>query len=257
MLTTFKSSKKWLLIVGGILSLSGLIAFTEIRQAEKRVRTVNVRLDQVDGHQFLTRRDVMGYLTNSGADPIIGKDYKEVDFRQLEQRLRQHGLVKNCQVSRDLTGDLLVVIEQPRPLARLMVSDDKARPVSGQYVSEEGRFFPVSMNYSARVPILTGDYFKQNRSLANERNRPLLDLLKQIHDDPFWRAQIVELSVDEKRDVTMWPQMGNHRIEFGPPTDLSAKFKKLKLVYTDILPAKGWDRYSRVNVQYRNQLVCE
>ncbi|MBD2751737.1 cell division protein FtsQ/DivIB [Spirosoma validum] len=257
MLTTFKSSKKWLLVVGGVLSLSGLIAFTEIRQAAKRVRTVNVRLDQVDGHQFLTRRDVMGYLTNGGADPIIGKEYTDVDFRQLEQRLRQHGLVKNCQVSRDLTGDLLVVIEQPRPLARLMASSDKTRPVVGQYVSEEGRFFPVSMNYSARVPILTGDYFKQNRSLTNERNRPLLDLLKQIHDDPFWRAQIVELSIDDKRDVTMWPQMGNHRIEFGPPTDLSAKFKKLKLVYTDILPAKGWDRYSRVNVQYRNQLVCE
>ena len=129
--------------------------------------------------------------------------------------------------------------------------------MAGQYVSEEGRFFPVSMNYSARVPILTGDYFNQNRSLTNNRNRPRLDLLKQIHDDPFWRAQIVELSVDEKGDVTMWPQMGNHRIEFGPPTELDAKFKKLKLVYTDVLPAKGWDRYSRVNVQYRNQLVCE
>ncbi|UFH54958.1 cell division protein FtsQ/DivIB [Spirosoma sp. KNUC1025] len=257
MLTTFKSSKKWLLAVGGFLALFGLIAFTEIRHGQKHVRTVVVQLDQVDGHKFLTRRDVMGYLTNGGNDPIIGKDYKEVDFRQLEKRLRQHGLVKNCQVSRDLTGDLLVVIEQPRPLARLVASSDESRPVSGQYVSEEGRFFPVSMNYSARVPILTGNYFSQNRSLANERNQPLLALLKQIHDDPFWRAQIVELSVDEKGEVTMWPQMGNHRIEFGPPTDLSAKFKKLKLVYTDVLPAKGWDRYSRINVQYRNQLVCE
>lgn len=257
MLTTFKSSKKWLVAVGGILSLLGLIAFTEIRHGQKRVRTVIVQLNQVDGHQFLTRRDVTGYLTNGGADPIIGKDYKDVNFRQLEKRLRQHGLVKTCQVSRDLTGDLLVVIEQPRPLARLMAFGDEVRPVSGQYVSEEGRFFPISMNYSARVPVLTGPYFNQNRSLSNERNRPLLDLLKKIHDDPFWRAQIVELSVDEKGEVTMWPQMGNHQIEFGPPTDLNAKFKKLKLVYTDVLPAKGWDRYSRINVQYRNQLVCE
>jgi cell division protein FtsQ len=166
-------------------------------------------------------------------------------------------LVKKCQVSRDLTGDLLVVIEQPRPLARLMVASDGVRAVSGQYVSEEGRFFPISMNYSARVPILTGNYFSQNRSLASERNRPLLDLLKRIHDDPFWRTQITELSVDKQGEVIMWPQMGNHQIEFGPPTDLDAKFKKLKLVYTDVLPAKGWDRYSRVSVQYRNQLVCE
>ena len=122
MLTTFKSSKKWLLTIGGFLVIFGLIAFTEIRQAEKRVRTVIVQFNQIDGHQFLTRRDVMGYLTNSGADPITGRNYKDVSFRQLERRLRQYGLVKKCQVSRDLIGDLLVVIVQPRPLARLMTS---------------------------------------------------------------------------------------------------------------------------------------
>ncbi|GAB3555500.1 cell division protein FtsQ/DivIB [Spirosoma fluminis] len=257
MFSTFNSTKKWLFVAGGLFSLLGLIAFTEVRQGQKHVRTVVVRLDQVDGHQFLTRRDVMGYLTNGGADPIIGKDYADVSFKQLETRLKQHGLVKNCQVSRDLTGDLLVKVEQPRPIARLMVSGDGTRSVQGQYISEEGRFFPISMNYSARVPILTGTYFGHNRSLANERNQPLLDLLKYIHSDPFWRAQITELSVDERGEVTMWPQLGNHQIEFGPPTDLEAKFKKLKLVYTDVLPVKGWDRYSRVSVQYRNQIVCE
>ncbi len=235
----------------------GLIAFTEIRHGQKHVRTVIIQLDQVDGHRFLTRKDVMGYLTKEGTDPIVSKDYAEVDFRQLEKRLKQHGLVKNCQISRDLKGNMLVVVEQPRPLARLMVAGDGIRTVLGQYVSEEGRFFPISMNYSARVPVLTGKYFVQNRSLASERNQPLLDLLKRIHDDPFWRAQIAELSVDEQGEVTMWPEMGNHRIEFGTPTELDAKFRKLKLVYTDVLPAKGWDRYSRVSVQYRNQIVCE
>ncbi len=255
MLSTFKSTKKSLYMAGLLVATLGLIAFTEVRQEQKRVLALVIRLNQVDGHQFLTRRDVTGYLTNDGADPVIGKDYSEVDFGQLEERLRQHGLVQTCQVSRDLTGNLLVQVEQPKPVARLMTNTEGQ--VGGQYVSEEGRFFPVSMNYTARVPILTGPYFKQNRSLANERNRPLLDLLRRIQDDTFWRAQITELSVDEAGEVTLWPQMGNHRIEFGSPTDLEAKFKKLKLIYTDVLPAKGWDRYSRISVQYRNQIVCE
>lgn len=234
-----------------------LIAFTEIRHGQKRVRAVVVRLDPVDGHRFLTKRDVSGYLTNEGVDPVIGKAYSETDLRRLEARLRKHGLVQHCQVARDLAGNLLVTIEQPRPLARLVASGDGLRSVAGQYVSEKGRFFPISMNYSARVPVLTGRYFAANRSLTSERNRPLLTLLKQIRDDPFWRAQIAELSVDERGEVTMWPQLGNHQIEFGPPVDREAKFKKLKLFYTDVLPAKGWDRYRRVSVQYRNQIVCE
>lgn len=257
MFSTFNSTRKWLFAAGGLLGLFGLIAFTEVRHGQKHVRAVVVRLTQADGYRFLTRRDVTGYLTNQGADPIVGKNYAQVDFRQLEERLRQHGLVQRCQVSRDLTGDLIVAIEQPRPLARLVTSTDLLRPIAGHYVSEEGRFFPISMNYSARVPVLMGAYFTRNRSLAGERNRPLLDLLKRIYDDPFWRAQIAELSVDERGEVTMWPQMGNHRIEFGPPSDLEAKFRKMKLFYTDVLPAKGWDRYSRVCVQYRNQIVCE
>ncbi len=255
MLSTFNSTKKSLYVAGLLVATLGLIAFTEVRQEQKRVGEVVIRLNQVDGHQFLTRRDVTGYLTNDGADPVIGKDYDDVNFGQLEERLRQHGLVQACQVSRDLRGNLLVQIEQPKPVARLMTTTDGQ--VGGQYVSQEGRFFPVSMNYTARVPILTGAYFNQNRSLTSERNGPLLDLLRQLQDDVFWRAQITELSVDKEGQVTMWPQMGNHRIEFGSPTDLEAKFKKLKLIYTDVLPAKGWDRYSRISVQYRNQIVCE
>ena len=257
MLSTFKTTGKWLFAIGGLLGLFSLIAFTEIRHGQKQVRAVIVRLNQVDGHQFLTKRDVSGYLTNEGADPVVGRAYTDTDLRRLEVRLRRHGLVQRCQVSRDLSGNLIVGIEQPRPVARLVASGDGVRTMGGQYVSAEGRFFPISMNYSARVPILTGRYFAVNRSLASARNQPLLTLLTQIQADAFWRAQITELSVDEQGDVTMWPQMGNHRIEFGPPVDLEAKFRKLKLFYTDVLPAKGWDRYSRVNVQYRNQLVCE
>ena len=257
MLSTFKTTRKWLFAIGGLLCLFSLIAFTEIRHGQKHVRAVIVRLNQVDGHQFLTRRDVSGYLTNEGADPVVGRAYTDMDLRRLEARLRRHGLVQTCQVSHDLSGNLIVSIEQPRPVARLVTSGEGVRTVSGQYVSAEGRFFPISMNYSARVPILTGRYFVVNRSLASARNQPLLMLLKQIQDDAFWRAQITELSVDEQGEVTMWTQMGNHRIEFGPSVDLEAKFKKLKLFYTDVLPAKGWDRYSRVSVQYRNQLVCE
>ncbi|CCH56039.1 hypothetical protein BN8_05345 [Fibrisoma limi BUZ 3] len=256
MFSTFNSTKKWLVIAGGLFLLFGLIAFTEVRHGQKRVQSVFVRLNEIDGHRFLTRRDVTGYLTNQGADPISGKDYSDVDFRRLEQRLLQHGLVKSCQIARDLEGNLIVTVEQPRPLARLMTYRDGG-VVSGQYVSEEGRIFPVSMNYTARVPILTGSYFEKNRSLSSERNRPLLNLLKAVYEDTFWRAQIAELSVNDQGEVTMWPQIGKHRIEFGPPVDLDAKLKKLKLFYTKVLPLKGWERYSRVSVQYRNQIVCE
>ncbi|TAE30412.1 MAG: hypothetical protein EAZ91_10175 [Cytophagales bacterium] len=257
MFSTFRLNKRlaWTLGVG--ITLLGLITFTEARQEQKHCREVVIALDKVDGHQFLSRRDVTGYLTNEGSDPVIGASFDELDFRQLEERLKRHGLVKNCQVSRDLTGNLLVSVEQPRPIARLVSLGDGLQFVQGQYVSEEGRFFPISMNHTVRVPLLTGGYFANRTGLTDSTSRGVVELLTMIRKDPFWQAQITEIDVSKQGAVTMWPTYGKHRIELGLPIHLELKFKKLKLFYKSILSAKGWERYSRVNVQYRNQIVCE
>jgi cell division protein FtsQ len=243
--------------VAGIALILGLIAFTEARQGQKTCREVIVKLDKVDGHQFLSRRDVTGYITNEGSDPVVGESFDKLDFRQLEQRLKRHGLVKNCQVSRDLMGNLIVSIEQPRPVARLVSLTGGLQFVEGQYVSEEGRFFPISMNHTVRVPLVSGGYFSRHNTLTDTTSQGLVKLLNLIRNDPFWQAQVAEIEVSEQGAVTLWPVYGKHRMELGMPIHLDLKFKKLKLFYKSILSAKGWDRYSRVNVQYRNQIVCE
>lgn len=260
MFSNFQVGKKEILTTGGLIGLLGLIGFTEVRHNQKHCQRIVVRLVSVDGHSFLTRRDVTGYITNQGADPVIGKSFGDIDFRQLEKRLLTIGLIKKCEVSRDLPGNLIVSIQQPRPVARLVEYGSGLRAASGRYISEEGRFFALSMNYSARVLLVSGAYFS-GPQLAGKRllpaESPLMELLRFVQMDPFWRAQLIEMNVDSQGYVTMWPQVGKHRIEFGPPTDIETKFKKLKLLYSTVLPVKGWERYSRISVQYRNQLVCE
>lgn len=257
MFSTFNDKKKWLWTMGAGFTLIALVAFTEARQGEKRCREVVVHLDKVDGHYFLTRRDVTGYLTNEGSDPVIGETFDKIDFRQLEQRLKRHGLIRDCQVSRDLTGSLIVSIQQPKPVARLVTLGNDLRFVGGQYVSEQGRLFPISMNHTVRVPLLSGAYFTRRRTLTDSSSRGLVALLNTIRNDAFWQAQIAEIEVNERGEVMLWPVYGKHQIELGPPVNLELKFKKLKLFYKSVLSAQGWDRYSRVNVQYRNQIVCE
>lgn len=258
MFATFNQKTNWFLRLGAGLAVFGLIAFTEARQRNLSVAGIVVQLKPVDGHSFLTSRDVRGYLTNEGSDPLEGKPFGEVNFRQLEARLLRHGLVRQCQVSRDLAGNLLVSIEQPRPLARLIETGDTLHPTTGQYIGEDGRYFPLSMNYTARVPTITGAYFtKARRPATRNSGQLLLNLLRFVAADPFWRAQVAGYDVAADGSVTLNPQVGRHRLEIGQAEELEAKFKKLKLFYTDIIPLKGWDYYHRVNVQYRNQLVCE
>ncbi|WP_234736631.1 cell division protein FtsQ/DivIB [Tellurirhabdus bombi] len=258
MLPIFKIKKVWLTSLLTGVALFGLIAFTEHRQNRRRVEDVQIKMDEVDGHRFLNRNDVLRTLTNDGADLLIGDSFEDIDLKQLEKRLRQNGLIKQCQLYRDLKGNLIADIKQQRPLARLVASGDEERSaMGGWYLNEEGRWFPLSMNYTARVTLLTGDYFSERKPLTAEQSKPLLDLLKWIEADPFWKAQIAQIMVDKNREVTLIPQVGDQYIEIGQPVDLQPKFDKIKLFYKHILPLKGWERYKRVSVQYRNQIVCE
>ncbi len=258
MFATFNQKTKWLLPLGAVLLVFGLIAFVEVRQQTLNVVDIVVQITPIDGHSFLTSRDVRGYLTNEGSDPLEGKPFSEVNFRRLEARLLRHGLVSRCQVSRDVAGNLLVNVEQPRALARLIEVGDTLHPMAGQYIGEDGHFFPISMNYTARVPTISGEFFTKKRLPSTRNDGPkLLDLLRFVEADGFWRAQIAGYEVAADGSVTLNPQVGRHRLELGPAEELEAKFKKLKLFYTDVIPLKGWDYYHRVNVQYRNQLVCE
>ncbi|GAA4468108.1 hypothetical protein GCM10023189_52860 [Nibrella saemangeumensis] len=257
MFSTLGVKKTWLWTLGAGLLLLGLLAFTEVRHNQKRCQAIIVRIKELDGHRFLSQRDVKRYLTRDGTDPIVGDLFTDIDLRELEKRLAQYGLISKCQLSRDLSGNLIVDIEQPRPLARLITSGNGLRTASGRYISEEGRFFALSMNYSARVPLVTGGYFENRRSLSTEKTQPLLNLLRFIHADPFWRAQVAELEVDRNGEVILFPQVGEHQIEIGEPTDVETKFKKLKVFYKHVLPLNGAQAYKRVSVQYRNQIVCE
>jgi cell division protein FtsQ len=92
---------------------------------------------------------------------------------------------------------------------------------------------------------------------AKAESRQILDLINEIRANQFWNAQIAQLDIDNKTRVTLYPQVGDERIEFGKPDDLEIKFKKLMIFYKEILPRTGWNKYNRVNLEYEGQIVTE
>jgi cell division protein FtsQ len=43
---------------------------------------------------------------------------------------------------------------------------------------------------------------------------------------------------------------------FGTGDDIEIKFEKLMLFYKEGLSRVGWDKYSTINLKYKNQIVC-
>jgi cell division protein FtsQ len=92
---------------------------------------------------------------------------------------------------------------------------------------------------------------------AKEESRQVLDLINTIRANEFWNAQIAQLDIDSKTRVTLYPQVGDERIEFGKPDNMEGKFRKLMIFYKEILPRTGWNKYNRVNLEYEGQIVTE
>ena len=78
--------------------------------------------------------------------------------------------------------------------------------------------------------------------MKKRKRRKLMDLINTIREDEFWSAQIAQLDIDSKMRITIFPQVGDERIEFGKPENMEVKFKKLMIFYKEILPRTGMEQ---------------
>ncbi|MBE6220548.1 MAG: hypothetical protein E7127_02780 [Rikenellaceae bacterium] len=88
----------------------------------------------------------------------------------------------------------------------------------------------------------------------------LINFVKYIEDDPFWRAEIVQVvaSTMTSGDVRLEliPRTGRHIVQFGTLDNAEAKLEKLLSFYEKGLKNIGWDVYRTISVEYEGQVVC-
>jgi cell division protein FtsQ len=78
-----------------------------------------------------------------------------------------------------------------------------------------------------------------------------------IRKDSVLNNLVHQIKVLPDKEFELYLAIGNHKILFGEAVDIEAKFKKLKLFYTDGLnKTDGWNKYSIINIKYKNQVVC-
>ncbi|MFN3800676.1 cell division protein FtsQ/DivIB [Belliella pelovolcani] len=237
-----------------VMVLAGFIGFVEKQSADKRLKQVHVKVNPIADVYFVDEKDLLQRLETEFPLLKTGVLVSEVNLNQLEKKVESHPFVKNAEVFSDLKGNIWVEIDQHKPMARIV------RPMAADgYISTEGVILPTSPKYTTRVLTLEGSYAErllQEQKLGVE-HQGLMDLIRFIEKDEFWKAQITGLELNRKNDIRMYQQVGKQVIEFGAAEQIEEKFKKIALFYDEILPAKGWNTYSRVNVKYKDQIICE
>lgn len=236
------------------LLMIGLISFSSTKHSRRVIHDVLIHIEEDQGNYFIDQPEVLGLLNAQNTDYVLGSRIGDLDLKLLENRVEAHAFVEDAQAYYDLKGNLQVNISQARPIARIY------NPYGAdQYVDERGHILPVNGKHTARVPLLELEKKVkwENGITESEEGTQLFELLRFIDGHELWRAQIAHLVLKPSGEVTMLPQITKQKILFGKPSDLVEKFKKLEVFYKEILPNKGWNTYSLVNLKFKDQIVCE
>lgn len=242
-------------IVAGLLLVGALIAFSERKHDVITINDVHIRMQNIGDNHFMDEADITK-LMQTDIEALRGADVGSIDLNEIEKRIRQDSYVKEAELYNDLRGNLVVNVRLRRPLARIVRNDGP-----DGYVAEDGTVMPASDKFTSRATLLSGPnavaLLRSENIADSEEGRAVLELLRYIHADEFWNAQVAQLDIDSKGRICMYPQVGDERIEFGRHENLERKFAKLRIYYKEILPRTGWNRYGRVNLEYDGQIVAE
>ena len=165
-----------------------------------------------------------------------------VHLKALEFELNKIELVRKSNVFIDVNGTIVIDIEQRKPIARFI--DNKS------YLDEDGLVMPKSKYYSARVPVIKG----------YTNNLDQLDLIYKlsnyIKDDKFLSQSATEILIDSNSNFSIKLRDYRFKILIGQLNNLDLKIKNFKAFYINASANQILNKYSVINLQFDNQVVC-
>ncbi len=242
--------KKVMLVTANVLMAAYLLFAITAFNAPHDERTgqicsqvvIDIKEDSLEG--FLTPDEITNILKQNNLYPLA-KKMSDVNARHIEEALQKNPFVKTAQCHKAQQGRLCIRLEQRLPLFRV-----KAQSGEDYFVDSEGQVMPKT-NYMRDLVLVTGD-LTQNFAINT-----ISHVAEVISGDPFWDSQIVQLNVLEDGSLEMVPRVGDNIIYLGQPTDIEKKLERLKLFYKHGLNMVGWNKYSRISVEYGNQIICK
>lgn len=239
--------KRVLGIVAAVLVLAYIVyAFraygSENRQNE--CRNLIVTVSNATDNQFIDTEKIKENLISSSHNPV-NKKISEINTLNIEHFILKNQHAKNAKVFMTNKNDIKIVIEERKPILRIIPNIGKS-----YYVDEEGEKMKLSDRYTAYVPLATGNI--KDSITINE----LYKFALFLQDNSFWNAQVDQIVVNDNNDIQFVTRVGNHIVTIGDLDNLEAKLKRLMIFYKDGLNKIGWNKYSEINLKFNDQVIC-
>jgi len=221
--------------------LTFLYGFTSARNSAKKVTEIVIDLDEKDS-PFLSY-EIVDKLLIQNNETLKNQAKTKVDLYKIENGILENPYVESASVFLSIDGVLKSVIKQRTPVMRIINNNHS------YYVDKKGFKVPLSDNFSARVPLITG--------IKNEQDiSEIMGLMQTISHDDFLHKEIVGIHKSAVGDYQFSVRSGDYKIDFGKLKEIDSKFKKLKAFYNVAFKDETIKDYKKITVKYHNQVVC-
>ena len=217
-----------------------LLAFSAQRNSERLVSKIHINF-LGDDNLFITRETVNKLLIQNN-ESVTNVPKEILDLNGLENALKSNPMIKTAEVYLTVSGEVQADINQRKPIARVSTN-------AAYYIDDLGAYMPLSKNYTARVPLVTG--FVEKNNLGS-----IFTIANKIKNDDFLKNQIVEIHQKQNLNMVLKTRMADFEIELGDLKHLDKKINNLKAFYQKAKKDKTLNTYSKVNLQFENQVVC-
>ena len=207
--------------------------------------------------RFISPDDVKGWMADYGT--YIGQRLDSVDLDKVETIIRGKSAVDEAEAWLTDDGYIHITLTQRRPAIRFAGSGG-----SGFYSDASGFVFPLHPGFSARVPVVDGDFpVKVEEGYKGEIEDPeqRLWLLRAIGlveymKGTVWEGNIGQITASRNGEITMVPREGSERFLFGQPVDLKRKFTRMGVYYTAVAPSRETPPET-VDLRFSSQIICK
>ena len=208
---------------------------------------LTVKFKEDADHAFLDKAQVEKMLRDVQMYPV-GKQLNKVNLRAMEDTLRSFSIIEEVECYKNIKGNVGINITQRTPI--LYVMPDNSTP----YYIDSAGVIMTGLEYKNNLPVATGRIRKSYSSSE------LADFAAYVYRDEFWDSQIeqivVRLNKRKHEIVELIPRVGAQKIMLGPLDNYEKKLERLRIFYDKVLPKVGWNKYSCLNLEYANQVIC-
>ena len=217
-----------------------LYAFSSARNSKRLVSQPNIQF--IGNKNLFITQEAVSKLLIQNQQGVTNVPKETLDLNGLESTLNKNPIIEFAEVYVNVEGELTAKVKQKTPIARVLGNNS-------YYIDSNGGVMPLSKNYTERVPFVTGFVKKSN-----------LDIVYKVADyvlkDEFLKQNVIEIHQNKNNSIDLKLRQTKFVVHLGQIKQLEKKISNLKAFYIKATKDKVLDKYSKVNLQFGNQVVC-